>query len=911
MIRTYATFGIILCMLLSMVPPSGLHVGSSSILQKTPTSMIQNSENSPPTTPRQPNGPTNCIIGFSYTFQTNATDPQDQSIQYGWDWDDGSDIEWTEWYASGATNNQSHIYYSTGLYMIRVKARDNHSAESNWSESLSITVSNTKPNTPSRPYERKGLTTGIVGKYYVFKTNISDPDEHRVRAGWDFDDGSPLEWTRYYPSNSTALESHKWTKEGIFSIRVLAEDQYGAERSNWSEIRNFTIINTPPAPPQQPQGPSTGKLGTYYTFSTTSTDDDDHLLRYGWDWNEDHLVDEWSDHYYSSDSTCSMTHKWTSWEDATNLSIFVLAQDYYGKNSTWSKPHNITLTNGLYPPSPLTGPLTVTAGDINTYQTAAHDPDGNLIQYHYDWGDYTQEWLPLGLPNVTTSREHLWTTQGTYDIRVRAKDQFGLITNWSDTVTVTVSEPPFWQWWPMAHHDAIQSGRCPSEGPTNNSINWTTPLSGSLQSTTPIIYKDKVYISTSLPSRLCCYDVKTGEALWSHALQNTVRSPVVLSDRVVLGDGNSLYCWDAESGTQLWNSTVTGEILVSPVIYDTSIYLATWYGIIYCIGLEEGTILWETSLGYDVHFTVSSPAVTNNRLYIGSSEDEDGKLYGLDPCTGKLLWFFAPGADIKSTPATAYGHVYVGADNGRIYCVDAATGEPCWTFTAGGDGFFIRSSPSIYNGTVIVGSADQTLYCLDAMKGTLRWSYDTGVFVYSSPVVTSNRVYLGHLSGGSDNVRCLSADTGEELWTYTTGSTSWSSASLAHEKLFVGGDNELLCFGPPKAPEPDPPILEITELLGGKGIKAKVRNTGETDALEISWKIHIENGIIMIPRQDQGTTSRLAVDGSYDFSMMVTGFGLGILTEPPKITVTVSATNAEPVTLTKQALIIGFLVLLY
>lgn len=96
--------------------------------------------NLPPATPATPSGPTEGMVGVSYTFTTQATDPDNDSIQYGWDWGDGSPIEWTGYYNSGEPISTTHTWDTTGTYDIKVKAKD-QSAESDWSRSLTISLS--------------------------------------------------------------------------------------------------------------------------------------------------------------------------------------------------------------------------------------------------------------------------------------------------------------------------------------------------------------------------------------------------------------------------------------------------------------------------------------------------------------------------------------------------------------------------------------------------------------------------------------------------------------------------------------------------------------------------------------------------------------------------------------------------
>ncbi|GAF69369.1 unnamed protein product, partial [marine sediment metagenome] len=234
----------------------------------------------------------------------------------------------------------------------------------------------------------------------------------------------------------------------------------------------------------------------------------------------------------------------------------------------------------------------------------------------------------------------------------------------------------------------------------------------------------------------------------------------------------------------------------------------------YCFNTVDGTKIWSKNVGYGVHFTMSSPAVADGKLFIGSTEGMNGNMYCFNASNGNVLWTFSPGSDVKSSPAFAYSNVYVGADNGMVYCLDATTGQLKWEFETGAD-FYVRSSPAISNGYVYIGSADHKIYCLHAFNGTEKWTYDTGTFVYTSPLLADDKLYIGHLTTTDKNILCLNATSGDEIWSYSTGEGMWSNPAIANGKLYVGERGKIHCFGSNLPPEtPDPPFGPDEGIVG-------------------------------------------------------------------------------------------------
>jgi len=86
-------------------------------------------------------------------------------------------------------------------------------------------------------------------------------------------------------------------------------------------------------------------------------------------------------------------------------------------------------------------------------------------------------------------------------------------------------------------------------------------------------------------------------------------------------------------------------------------------------------------------------------------------------------WSSGPGGIISTSPAVADGRVYIGGyidacpPNGVVYCLDATDGELIWSYnieSVGGISSVVESSPAVAYGNVYVGCNDGYLYCLDA-----------------------------------------------------------------------------------------------------------------------------------------------------------------------------------------------------
>jgi hypothetical protein len=103
--------------------------------------------NYPPNKPSKPSGTTSGINGVEYSYTSTTTDPDGNQVFYKWDWGDGSYSDWLGPYNSGEEVSASHVW-GRGSYNIKVKAKDEHEAESDWSDPLPITMPKNKAINP-------------------------------------------------------------------------------------------------------------------------------------------------------------------------------------------------------------------------------------------------------------------------------------------------------------------------------------------------------------------------------------------------------------------------------------------------------------------------------------------------------------------------------------------------------------------------------------------------------------------------------------------------------------------------------------------------------------------------------------------------------------------------------------------
>jgi len=95
-----------------------------------------------------------------------------------------------------------------------------------------------------------------------------------------------------------------------------------------------------------------------------------------------------------------------------------------------------------HPPDKPITPTGEVSGRISTqykYSSSTIDIDGDYVSYFFHWDDGTNSsWLGPYLSNDTCSAFKTWSTVRDYSVKVKAKDEFGAESDWSDPLVVSM-----------------------------------------------------------------------------------------------------------------------------------------------------------------------------------------------------------------------------------------------------------------------------------------------------------------------------------------------------------------------------------------------------------------------------------------------------------------------------------------
>jgi hypothetical protein len=217
-------------------------------------------------------------------------------------------------------------------------------------------------------------------------------------------------------------------------------------------LSNFSLgvcpPNDPPEKPEKPQGPVRARYRFNYTYSSRTMDKNGDMIYYNFSWGDgnysgwlgpyENRKRVWAEYSWSEPGQYEVKAKA---KDQHNTSFMVIFYD----ESDWSDPLLVNVTveepSNVAPEAPIIeGPTEGKIRDVIMYNFTAFDPNGDMIQYYIEFEEGEGYWTDDGfyLSGESIERGWRWSEEGTYIIKSKARDEFGLE---SELTTLKVSMP--------------------------------------------------------------------------------------------------------------------------------------------------------------------------------------------------------------------------------------------------------------------------------------------------------------------------------------------------------------------------------------------------------------------------------------------------------------------------------------
>jgi outer membrane protein assembly factor BamB len=260
---------------------------------------------------------------------------------------------------------------------------------------------------------------------------------------------------------------------------------------------------------------------------------------------------------------------------------------------------------------------------------------------------------------------------------------------------------------------------------------WSRKV-GSLVASSPAWNKKRVYMVTLNPGSVICLNAKNGKKIWSKRLPSrSESSPIVVGGVVYFGSENgTVYAYRASNGAKVWTYHAGGAVKAGLAYSKGVLYFGAYGGSVTALRASNGSRVWSTGTS-------------------GASLNRSGNFY--------------------STPAVAYGRVYLGNTDSFVYSFVAKSGRLAWRHATGS---YVYAAPAVATAprigpAVFIGSYDGNFYALDAKSGGVRWSHQVGGRISGAPSVIGDIVYFSSL--GNHDTSGLDVRSGRRVWHFKHG----------------------------------------------------------------------------------------------------------------------------------------------
>lgn len=232
-------------------------------------------------------------------------------------------------------------------------------------------------------------------------------------------------------------------------------------------------------------------------------------------------------------------------------------------------------------------------------------------------------------------------------------------------------------------------------------------------------------------------------------------SPHIYNDKIYYGDilGN-IHRIDINSGLgEVIFSTGNSPVSTTIKIANETLFFADWDGVIHAVDLNSMVEKWsyrtyETKPYDSFGPIITQPTIYNGKLYIGA---RNYNFVALDIIDGSVAWTYnePDGGWITGTPVINNGTLFIGgSDNKEMMAFNPESGDLKWTFSSSEN---IFCKPVFYNDLILFTDGDSYnhdyglghLYAISQNTGSLVSKFDVGRNIYTSPVISNGRIYIG------------------------------------------------------------------------------------------------------------------------------------------------------------------------
>jgi outer membrane protein assembly factor BamB len=321
-----------------------------------------------------------------------------------------------------------------------------------------------------------------------------------------------------------------------------------------------------------------------------------------------------------------------------------------------------------------------------------------------------------------------------------------------------------------------------------------------------------------------------GHIMWKHDVGSlNASSPAYHDGRLfaVNLEPHQAVALDAKKkGKVLWRTPLPDRSESSPLVHSGKVIFGCQSGDVFALDEKTGKVRWKTHTNGDVKGAL---AYHDGTLF---GTNYAGEVFAIDAGNGHIKWVahtqgggFLRGGGVYSTPAVAFGRVYVGGLDGRVYSFEEKTGDLAWSQSTGAE---VYSSPAVADTphappTVFIGSQDKRFYALDAKTGAVRWEHYLNGNILGSPSVVDRTVYVSVI-GPNIGTFAYAVKKGQKVWYSDQG--EYNPVISDGQRIYLTGYSTIRAFEPRPSGKHGKGLLKKGHKGSGKSQPKNAGNQG-------------------------------------------------------------------------------------
>lgn len=266
--------------------------------------------------------------------------------------------------------------------------------------------------------------------------------------------------------------------------------------------------------------------------------------------------------------------------------------------------------------------------------------------------------------------------------------------------------------------------------------------------------------------------------------------PIVHDGHVyTLSDSGYAWCLKQKTGEVVWKRKLVWWVnaahttFISPVLCRGVLYVGSVKGTVYALDCKTGKVVHFVSCGD----AIRGLSVVEGALIVLSRSHQKDYVQRLSQDLLELSWRIQLGISASAEMSATSVYILIGDEKGGLIAISTKNGKVKWQSRLPGA---VHSKGTLYrNWYMVYGCDDGSWSLIDIRNGTVVYAEHIGEWLFGTPALEGD---LAYFSGLDSYVHAVNLLTHQVLWRAETKGRIFSSPIVSEGKVYVGNNEGVL-----------------------------------------------------------------------------------------------------------------------